>query len=141
MTAAIGIKEGRVSEVEERAVRIACVDSEVPTVEPVERAIEVVGQAEGIVLPVEQYVVEVEVAHLPIGTIEVVNSIDAHKVVEVDFVGSLVLVVGEVELIGHLVGEEQGLLACLLVSHGRYGCHGCEQCCEGDDDPLHNRMY
>ena len=69
-------------------------------------------------IPVEKDVAQVEVTTLPVGTIHIVYAGDTHEVVEVDFVRCLVLGISQVELVGHLVGEEQGLVAGLLVAHG-----------------------
>ena len=68
-------------------------------------------------MPVEEHIAQVKVAMRPVCTIEVVIGVYAHQVVEVDLVGSLVLILGEVELVCHLVGEKQSLLACLLIAH------------------------
>ena len=128
-----GIEAGH-SEVEIVTIGIAGIDAEVPeTVAPVEGAIEVGGVQECPVLPVEQYIAQIEVAMLPVEPIEVVIVVDTHEVVEVDLVCCLILLFGEVELVGHLVGEEQSLLASLLIAHcaGRDDRHA--DCCEGDE--------
>ena len=122
----------RSSEEEVIAVRIACVDAKVPVAcVPVERTKEVGCITERAILPREQYVAEVEAAALPVGAVEVVDGAHTHQVVEVYLVGCLILLVGEVQFISHLVGEEQGLLASLLIAHGlcRY-CYA-KQCCKG----------
>ena len=101
------------------AVGIAGIDAEMPIAcIPVERTIEVGGCDEGIPLPCIKDVAQVEVTTLPVGTIHIVYAGDTHEVVEVDFVRCLVLGISQVELVGHLVGEEQGLVAGLLVAHG-----------------------
>ena len=108
----------RTTEVEIVAVRIAAVDAEVPICSiPVYRAIEVGCIAEQLILPVEEDVTQVEITVCPVNTIEVVIAVDTHQVVEVHLVCCLVLLLGEVQLVSHLVGEEQSLLACLLVAH------------------------
>ena len=43
--------------------------------------------------------------------------VDAKQVIEVYFVSSLILVVGEVQLVRHLIGEEEGLLPRLFETH------------------------
>lgn len=116
MTATVRNVESWATEVEMVAVRIACVDAEVPvTTFPPDRAIEVSGIAEHTVLPVEEDVTEVEVTACPAIGIDIIIRVDAHKVVEINLVGSLVLRLGEVELVCHLVGEEESLLTSLLV--------------------------
>ena len=142
VSAAVGHVEVRPSEVEVVTARVACVDAEVPVAGvPVERTVEVGGGAEGIPLPGVQDVAQVHVAALPVGSEDVAVTCDAHQVVQVDFVRGLILLVGEVQLVGHLVGEEQGLVAGLLVAHctcrHRHGQHGYQ----GKHHLLHNRKY
>ena len=141
MSATVHIPEVWATEVEVVAVGIACVDAEVPVSSlPVEGAIEVGGSEIGLILPVEQDVAQVEVALLPVDAIEVGLGVDTHQVVKIHFVGGLVLLLGQVKLVSHLVGEEQCLLACLLIAHciGCH-CHG-DQCCQGDQYSLHSCM-
>ena len=141
MSATVHIPEVWATEVEVVAVGIACVDAEVPVSSlPVEWAIEVGGSEIGLILPVEQDVAQVEVALLPVDAIEVGLGVDTHQVVKIHFVGGLVLLLGQVKLVSHLVGEEQCLLACLLIAHciGCH-CHG-DQCCQGDQYSLHSCM-
>lgn len=125
MTSAI-LNEHAWTVVEEEivAVWVAGVDTEVPVAGiPVERAVEISRGNVCAILPVEQYVAQVEVALTPIVTVEVVVCIDTHEVVEVYLVGSLILCVAEIKFIRHFVGEEQSLLACLFVAHGF--CRNC----------------
>ena len=125
----------RTAEVQVVAVRIVGVYGKMPhTVGPVQRPVEVRCGTECTVLPVEQDVAKVEVALPPVRLVEVVRGIDAHQVVEVNLVSGVILLFGEVQFIGHLVGEEQGLLPCLFVAHGRdcgrqrkKHCQGCYQ--------------
>ena len=114
----IGGPEGRASEIEIVAVRIACIDAEMPVARlPVERAIEIGGIEECAVLPVEKYVTDVEISACPVFAIEVVGRGDAHEVVEVDLIASLILFFREIEFICHLVGKKQSLLTSLFVTH------------------------
>lgn len=74
-------------------------------------------------------VVAAAVVPRPAGAIEVSGAVDAHQVVEVDLVGGLVLLIRQGGLVGHLVGEEQRLAACLAVGHcgsqrGKHHHHG-----------------
>ena len=118
VTASVYGIEVRTSEVEVVAVGIAGVDAEVPVASvPIERTVEIGGCQIGAVLPVEQDITQVEVALCPVDSVEICLSVHAHQIVEVDLVCSLVLLLGEVQFIGHFVGEEQGLLASLLVTH------------------------
>ena len=119
MSATIGGIEVRTSEVEIVTVRITQIDAEVPVAcLPVERTVEIAGCHKGVPLPVEENIAEVEITTLPVGAEYVGTSCDTHQIVEVDLVGCLVLGIRQVQLVGHLVGEEQGLVAGLLVAHG-----------------------
>ena len=140
VSTAINRVEARHSEVEVGAVRIAGIDAEVPVATaPVQRTIEISGVEVHSVLPVEEDIAQVEIAALPVDAVKVVLRVYAHEVVEVHLVGCFILLFREVELIGHLVGEEQGLLAGLLVAHGVGRCYECEQCHKGGHHLLHNR--
>ena len=119
VAATIGGIEVGTSEVEVVAMGIAGVDAEVPVAGlPVERAIEVTGCEEGVPLPVEQDVTQVEVTALPIGAEHVSAAGHTHQIVEVDLIRGLILLVRQVEFVGHLVCQEQGLVAGLLETHG-----------------------
>ena len=141
VTSTIDCPEMGASEVEIVAVWIAGIDAEVPVSSvPIERAIEIGGCQIGFVLPLEQDIAKVEVALCPVDSVEVCLGIDTHQVVEVDLVCGLVLLLGEVEFIGHLVSKEQSLLAGLLVTH--CACRQCDgqQCCHGYQNSFHFRM-
>ena len=135
---AINAIEARHSEIEVVAVRIAGVDAKVPVAcAPVEGAIEVRGIQIQTILPIEEDIAQVEITALPIDAVEVVLCVYAHEVIEVYLVGCFILLFREVELIGHLVGQEQSLLAGLLVAHGACRCYECEQCHKGGHHLLH----
>lgn len=100
-------------------VWIAGVHTEVPIAcVPIKRAIKIGGVAVHAILPIEQNVTQVQVAALPVEAVQVVVVVDAHQVVEVNLVCSLILVIGEVQLVSHLVRQEQGLPTRLIVTHG-----------------------
>ncbi len=132
VSAAISGIEVRTSEVEIVTVRIACIDCEVPvSCVPVEGAVEVGSRDKGVPLCLQQDIAHIEVTALPIDTINIVNAGDSHQVVEVDLVGSLILLVRQVQLVSHLVRQEECLVTCLLVTHGMgRNCH-CQQCYQG----------
>ena len=132
VSAAISGIEVRTSEVEIVTVRIACIDCEVPvSCDPVEGAVEVGSRDKGVPLCLQQDIAHIEVTALPIDTINIVNAGDSHQVVEVDLVGSLILLVRQVQLVSHLVRQEECLVTCLLVTHGMgRNCH-CQQCYQG----------
>ena len=118
VAAAIDGIEPRITVVEIVTVRIAGVDTKVPvTSVPVERTVEIACRTEGTILPVEQDITEVQVTVCPVGTVKVVIVIDTQQIVEVDLESCLILILGKIQLVGHLVGEEQSLTACLLVAH------------------------
>ena len=129
MASAIGGIEGRTPEVEVVTMWVAGIDGEMPVAAiPVERTVEISCGTEGLPLPVEQNIAHVEVTALPIGGKDIVVTGDTHQVVEIDLVGGLILRISEIQLVGHFVGEEQGLVASLLVAHcmpaSCYGQHG-----------------
>ena len=118
MTAMIGGVEMWTSEVEVVTMWIAAIDTKVPeTCLPVEWTIEIAGCQIGLPLPVEQDIAQVQVTTLPIGAENVSSTSHTHQVVEVDLVCCLVLLIGQIQLVRHLVSEEQGLIAGLLVTH------------------------
>ena len=118
MTAAIGGIEVRTSEIEEVTMGVAEIDAEVPVAcVPVEWTIEIAGCHEGVPLPVEQDVAQIQVATLPVDAVNIVAARHSHQVVKVDLVCCLVLLISQIQLIRHLVGQEQGLLASLLIAH------------------------
>ena len=100
------------------SVGIVAIDGESPSATiPKERVEEIIGSSEDSILPVEQNVTKVGITIGEITTVNVVGCLYAEQIVEVDLVAVFVLLVVEVQLIGHLVGEEQSLLASLLVVH------------------------
>lgn len=92
------------SKVEISAVRVAGIDSEVPVAGiPVERTIEVSGIDECPILPVKQDVAQVKITLLPVVAVQLVIIVDTHQIVEIHLVGSLVLIVSQIQLVSHLV--------------------------------------
>ena len=140
VTAAIGGIEVGTAEVEVITMRIAQIDAEVPVAcLPVEGTVEITGCHEGIPLPVVENITQVQVTALPVGAEHVGSPSNSHQVVEVDLVGGLILLVCQVQFVGHLVGQEQSLVAGLFVTHGVGGDayshhHQCEK------QLLHNRI-
>ena len=63
---------------------------------PIEWTKEITCLTECAILPVEQDITEVEVAVTPISTIEVIISVDAHQIIEINFISSLILVFRQV---------------------------------------------
>ena len=116
VSAAIGHIEMRVSEIEVVAMRIAGIDAEVPVAcLPVEWAIEIRGGTEQIPLPAIEDITDIQVATLPVQSKHVALTGDAHQIIQVNLIGSLILCVRQVQLIGHLVRQEKGLSASLFV--------------------------
>ena len=119
MGTTIGIVEVRTAEIEVVTIRIAGVDTEVPVTSfPVKRTIEIGSSDKSIPLPVEEYIAQVQVAALPVGSEHISTARDSHQVVEVDFVACLILLICQIQLVGHLVGQEQCLVTGLLIAHG-----------------------
>ena len=116
VTAMVRGEEVWATEVEVVAMRIAGVDAEVPVAAiPVQWAVEIGGCTEGIPLPLVEDITQVEVPALPIDAKHIVVTGHSHQVVQVDLVGCLILGIAQVQFVCHLVGQEQGLVACLLV--------------------------
>ena len=114
----IGVVEMGTSEVEVVTVRVAGIDAEVPvTGVPVERTIEIGCCYEGIPLPVKQDIAQIEITALPVCPVHIVTAGDPHQIVEIDLIGSFVLFVSEIQLISHLVSQEQSFFASLLIAH------------------------
>ena len=125
----------------ERPVGIAVVDVEHPcSGVPRHGAVEIVEAEEPVVLPGGEYMAKVSVAAVPPRSVDIVAAVHAHEVVEVDFVDSLILCLGEVELVRHFIGKEEGFGARLVVCHccGRdgYRHHHCQ-----DHHLLHDCIF
>jgi hypothetical protein len=142
MSATIGGIEVGTSEVEVVTVRIAGIDAEVPVAcLPVEGTVEIAGCQEGIPLPVEKNITQIEVATLPIHAEHVVATCHTHQIVEIDFITSLILLVGEVELVCHFICQEQSLVAGLLKTHGGGRDCDCQHRHQGHQHLFHNRIF
>jgi hypothetical protein len=142
MSATIGGIEVRTSEVEVITMRIAGVDAEVPVASlPIKGTVEIAGCNKGIPLPVEEDITQIEVATLPVDAKHIGATCHTHQIVEVDLVTSLVLLVAEVELIGHLIGQEQSLVAGLLETHGGGRDCDCQHRHQGHQHLFHNRIF
>ena len=141
MTTTIGGIEGWTSEEEVVAVGIAGINGEVPeAVRPIKWAEEVGRCTEGLPLPVEQYVAQIQVAALPIHAIHIITARHTHQVIEIDFVGCLILLICQVQLIGHLICQEESLVTCLLVAHCLARSCYCQQCYQCHHYLFHNRI-
>lgn len=97
MTSAVHGVKVWCAEIEVITVWIAGIHTEVPIAcVPIEWTIEITGIAVHAILPVEQNITQIQVAALPVEAVQVVVVVDAHQVVEVNLVCSLILVIGEV---------------------------------------------
>ena len=124
--------EYRTSEVEVVTMRIAGVNTEVPVaVTPIEWTIEVGGSDKCLPLCIQQHIAEVAVAALPVGAIDIIVTRHTHQVVEVDLIGSLILLISQIQFVGHLVSQEQSLVASLFVTHRLARCCYREHSYEG----------
>ena len=81
---------------------------------PCHRAIEVGECHILVVLPAIQHKAEICVTTIPPDAEDITVSVQAHQVVEVDLVDCLILCSGEVELVSHLVREEE---VDMLINH------------------------
>ena len=110
VAAPVGNEYLRVCVVEMTSV-IARVHCECPAASlPSHRAIEVSQAHVLIILPAVQHKAEVCIAAIPPDAEDITVSVQAHQVVEIDLIDCLVLCSGEVELVRHLVREEEGLV-------------------------------
>ncbi len=107
--------------VEEYIAVIVSVDGEDPcATPPKERSNEVVGLEQQVELPVEQYVSEVCESVAQIVLVEVSFGFHAEEVIKVDLIRIVILLVVEVELVCHFIGQIESLLACSPVTHSRH---------------------
>jgi restriction endonuclease Mrr len=120
MTSAITAVDGGTLVVEEFVVNIARTQGkrEIVAAHPNHGTIEIYDLGVAIPLPGAEDVTEVGVAAHPEDAIEIRPVVEAKHIIEVDFIDSLVLREAEVELIGHLIREEEGFLASLGEAHG-----------------------
>ena len=102
-----------------------------------QRPEEVVGRHEEGVLPVIEDVAQVGVAIGEVVAVDIALVAHAEEIVEVDLVAVVVLLVVEIELVGHLVGEEACLLAGFFVVHGTQCGESAEAQHEGGQDLFH----
>ena len=116
-----------VAHINSRAVKIVVpisvvvADGVVPSgAYPADGAEKIVDGAEEVVLPVEKYAAQVRIAVFPIISCAVGSRADAHEVVQVDFISSVVLLRCEVEFVCHFICKEPCPLACFLVVHGHH---------------------
>ena len=122
MSSTVRDVHGGMTEIEIGAV-IASIDSKMPaTCAPVERTIEICCGLECRPLPVEQDITQVEIASCPVRTIDVISARHTHQIIQVNLVGCLILSIVEVELISHLVGEEESFPTSLLITHSFHRC-------------------
>ena len=121
----VGGVEHRSSKIEIVTPRIVGINGKVPEASiPVERTKKIGGRPVETQLPVEQDIGHVRIATLPPHGIDIIDTGHSHQIIEVDFIDRLILLVRQVEFVGHLVGQEQGFVAGLFVTH-RVSC-GCE---------------
>ena len=142
VSSTIDVVEVRTAKVEIVTARITGIDAKVPIAGvPVKRTIEVGSFQIHTILPVEENVLQVEVTLSPVNTVEVTLTVYAHQIVKVHFVCCFILFLCKIQLIRHFVGEEESLLASLLITHCfcRY-CHD-DQCCQGEHKLLHILKY
>lgn len=121
----------RASLVEVIPVAVVAIDIERPTaVLPAQRTVEVVQAHILVVLMHREDILQVGIAAVPGSAEDIVATAHAHHVVQVDLIHRLVLRHGEVQLVSHLVTQEQRLVLGCAITHciGRDGhrhhhCH------------------
>ena len=112
-SAVAGYIDGRTM-VEEIVAVVAVPKGAVPCAAyPAQRTDEVVGCAVEAPLPVVEDIAEVGVAVSPPYAVKVAGRVDAEEILEIHLVYLVVLLGGEVEFVGHLVGEKVGLCLCI----------------------------
>ena len=100
-------------------VGIVAVNGEVPSaMQPAQRREQVVDGGIGCPLPVVQYVSQVGITVSQVTAVQKVGfGANREQVVEVDFVGIVVLLLIQVQFVGHLIGQVVCLFACRFVIH------------------------
>ena len=102
---------------------VAAVDGEGHAgVGPDDGTVEPLAGQEAVILPGAEHIAQVAVTDIPPKAENVGAGIEVEQVVEIDLIHCLILCCCESELVGHLVTEEEGLVACGVVRH----------CCGGD---------
>ena len=113
-------------------VCVAVVDREAESIiDYCNRVIEVSGSQISSVLPSGEYPFELALTAVPEDTENVGSTHQAYEVIVIDLIYRIVLCVGEIELISHLVGEEERFCLCSCVAHciRLYKTYGdCDNC-------------
>ena len=92
------------------AIGIYTINAELPaTIAPSQRTIEILDTEEFLILIGRQHTLYLKVALLPQIAVEIKRRAYTHKIVEVDLIDRFILRWREIQLIGHLVRQEQGL--------------------------------
>ena len=124
------------------AAIVVAIDGEVPAAcTPHDRTQEVIGNHQEVVLPVVQDAAEVVQSVAVIAAVEIRRRINTKEVIEVDFVGIVVLLLVEVQLVCHLVRQVESLCLCAVETHciGTHpGCHH-KNC--GENKLFHSRIF
>lgn len=122
----VGVNPGR-SRTEETVACITVVDCEIQrTLAESHRSVEVFGIEEKFILPAGKYISEFICTAAPVDSEDVSSTNQTIEIVEIDFIDSVVLVIGKVQFIGHLVGEEKRFAACPFVAHSVSVHHCCD---------------
>ena len=110
---------------------VAGVDGERPaTSAPDDGTVEPLTGHDAVVLPGAEHIAQVAVANFPPKTEHVGAGIYVEQVVEIDLIHCLILCCCQSELVGHLVCQEERLVACGVVRH----------CCGGDGYRQHHHQ-
>jgi hypothetical protein len=106
------------------AIGIYTINAELPaTIAPTQRTIEILYTEEFLILVGRQHTLYLKVALFPQIAVEIKRRTYTHKIVEVDLIDRFILRWREIQLIGHLVRQEQGLRAGRFITQG-FGSDG-----------------
>jgi len=140
VTASVGNPYAGTTVVEVVAIVVAIDGEEPAACTPSDRTEEIVGCKKQAVLPVVQDAAQVVQTIVVITTIEVGRRTNPQKIVEVDFVGIVILLVVEVEFVCHLVRQVEGFCLCATETHcigTRVGYHRKHQ---GENNLFHSSV-
>ena len=106
-----------------------------------DRFVEVGGSQVMPVLPAGEYPLELALSTVPENSENVRSAHQTYEVIVIDLINCIILCIGEIELISHLIGEEQGLCLCSCVAHciRLYKTYG--DCCNCNNKLFHGVSF
>jgi hypothetical protein len=140
VSATIGYPNTGIAIIEEPAIITRIYRKKPMSGAPYNRTQEIIGCKKQAILPIVQDATQVADSVVVIDTIEVGRSTYTEEVIEVDLVGIIILLVVEVEFIGHLIGQVESFCLCTFETHC-IGTHpGCHHDYERKDKLFHSRI-